>query len=76
MKKVQLLWGLMLLAGCSYKPLPVSVTGQSGKAYTAPDLCTALVACKNAHEPSCYYNVTVSVDVTGNKELESCKQVQ
>lgn len=67
---------LLILTGCSYKPTPVVVFGHAGAQYSAPTLCEALIKCKQASEDSCYYNSTVSVDYTGNKELESCKEIK
>lgn len=76
MKRLLLFVPLLLLAGCFGPPKPYLVTGASGKAYTAPDLCVALVACKNANEDACYYPAVKMTSVDGKTVDESyCKQV-
>lgn len=72
--------GLLILlvlpvAGCGYKPVPVSVYGKSGATYSAPTLCEALLKCQ-VSEPSCYYNTTTVTDAQGNKETDACREVR
>lgn len=43
-----------LLIGCG--PTRVTVYGQHGTPYVAPDLCAAELACEKAGESSCYFN--------------------
>lgn len=64
---------LLLLAGCAYNP-KVTVYGETGKQYIAPDLCAAVVQCRQAKEPVCLYNATVVTSADGTKlEAYSCK---
>lgn len=66
---------LLGLAGCFGKPLPASAYGISGTTYTAPDLCGALVKCKQA-ESACYIDVTTQVQSNGTVvETSGCKEV-
>jgi hypothetical protein len=66
---VPVLW----LAGCAYNPR-VAVYGASGKQYIAPDLCGAIVQCKNASEKDCYYNASVVTSLDGKSTtVDSCK---
>ena len=65
---------LILLAGCG--AYHVTVVGASGKPFTAPDLCTALVACQNSSETACYYNRVVLQTATGQTEESTCKEVK
>jgi hypothetical protein len=66
---------LLVLTGCaSYK---VIVYGPTGKQYTAPDLCGAIVQCQQANELSCKYNSTVVVTPDGKAtETSTCKAAQ
>ena len=63
---------LALLAGC-FGPVKVTVYGATGKQFVAPDLCGAIVACKQSGEAACYYNATTLITANGDKEAESCK---
>lgn len=75
--KIFLLLSFACLAGCAYHPQPASVFGASGKQYTAPVLCQALVQCKNAGETNCYYEADSQTDATGNtRDTFYCKQVK
>lgn len=69
---------LLTLTGCAYHPQPVSVFGASGKQYTAPALCQALVQCKNASEASCYYEADSETDLSTGKVADTyyCKEVK
>lgn len=68
---------LLLITGCFGGPIKVNVYGSSGKAYTAPDLCSALIACKNSTEAACYYDNTIIVDATGKAtETSICKEIK
>lgn len=72
--KIVYLLSVVILTGCSYTPKPVIVYGGSSKQYIAPDLCAAIVKCKNSTEKECYYNSSVYVLADGQtKEAESCK---
>lgn len=65
---------LLLVAGCAYAPPKVTVYGATGKQYIAPELCGAIVQCKNANEAACYYDVTVMTTPSGDhSEITSCK---
>lgn len=66
---------LLLVTGCaSYK---VIVYGPTGKQYTAPDLCGAIVQCQQAKELSCMYNSTVVVTPDGKAtETSTCKEAK
>jgi hypothetical protein len=63
----------LLLTGCAYHPLPITVYGASGKTYIAPDLCAAQVQCKLANEKECYYNATEFTRADGSHEHEACR---
>jgi hypothetical protein len=77
MSKLALAIACIAIAGCAYHPAPQNVYGGSGKAYTAPSLCAALVQCQNASETACYYDVTKVTDATGKVSDEaSCKEVK
>jgi hypothetical protein len=65
---------LLLLTACG-GPIKVNVYGASGKAYTAPDVCAALIACKNSTETACYYESTIIVNVDGSRMESGCKAV-
>lgn len=65
----------LLVTGCSYKPVPVTVYGRNGASYSAPSLCEALLKCKAA-ESSCYYNSTTIQDPNGSKETDSCVEAK
>ena len=64
----------LLMTGCFGPPAPQSVWGRSGKVYTAPDVCAALVACKNANESACFYDRNVQTTATGTIEEGGCKE--
>jgi hypothetical protein len=66
---------LLLLSGCAYNPR-VTVYGATGKPYIAPDLCAAVIQCKGASEPSCYYNSTLQTTTAGVTEESVCKQAK
>jgi hypothetical protein len=76
MKKI-LLGCSLLLAGCG-GPSHTNVYGADGKTFTAPDLCSALIACKNnGAEAACYYDSTALVDASGKiTESYVCKEVK
>jgi hypothetical protein len=64
---------LLLVTGCAYNPR-VTVYGPTGKQYIAPDLCAAIVQCKQASEPECLYNSTVVTTADGKgTETYTCK---
>ncbi|HEX4039061.1 MAG TPA: hypothetical protein VHX37_13455 [Acidobacteriaceae bacterium] len=71
-----LLAGLLFIAGCSYKPTPISVYGRSGAVYSAPDLCAALTKCMNSSETSCFYNTETIVGLDGRSEISACREVK
>ena len=71
--RIVLLAPVCLLTACAYVPPKVTVYGGSGATFIAPDLCAAIVACKKASEPACYYNATVWTSATGDKETSGCK---
>lgn len=60
------------LSGCAgYK---TTVYGGSGKQYMAPDLCGAIVACRQANETECLYTANTVTTVDGRStETISCK---
>jgi len=75
--KVLAVFGALFLAGCAYHPDPATVFGASGKPYTAPVLCQALVQCKNAGENECYYEADSQTDATGLvRDTYYCKGVK
>lgn len=66
---------LVLLAGCA--PYKVTVYGATGKQYIAPDLCGAIVACKQANEAECLYNSTTMTSLDGKStETTACKKAK
>lgn len=70
---VALGWLLVALNGCA--AYHVTAYGPTGKAYIAPDLCAALLACKQG-EPSgqCFYSSTMVTTLDGKStEITSCK---
>lgn len=69
-----ILAGLVMLSGCA--PYKASVFGASGKAYTAPEMCGALVSCLNSGETSCYYNKVVISTATGGTETSGCTEIK
>jgi len=76
MKYVWLIFPI-LLTGCFGPPAPQKVFGASGKTYTAPSICGALVQCKNAGEASCWYDTSTYIDAQGNKiTTDVCKEVK
>lgn len=65
---------LLLVTGCA--PYKVTVYGDSGKPYMAPDLCGAIVACRQAKEADCLYNSSVVTSLDGKSTtVETCKTV-
>lgn len=68
-----LLAALLLLTACAYVPPKVTVYGATGKQYIAPDLCAAIIQCKQASETDCRYISTTLTTASGDKEVESCK---
>jgi hypothetical protein len=77
-------WGLLCfcvaaigVTGCFGPPSPQKVFGASGKQFTAPDLCGALVECKNSGEAACYYDYSTYVDPNSGKVVDAsgCKKV-
>ncbi len=79
MKKLFVLIGLTALLPLSacFGPIKVNVYGASGKAYTAPALCAALIACQNSNETACYYDRTLYRDLDGKTLDESgCKEIK
>lgn len=76
MKKIIYSAIVCLLTGCAYHPTPISVYNKSGKQFTAPSLCAALVQCINSGE-ACYYDSTkVITAVGGVEESPICKEVK
>jgi len=74
MKYIALLPLALVLLGCA--PYRVSVYGASGRAYTAPDLCAAQIACRKGNDLPCYYNATTVVGPDGKTTEESaCKEL-
>lgn len=71
--KFLLLSAVVVLAGCA--PYRYTVTGASGKAYTAPDLCAALIQCKNSTEPACYYVASKATQDGKTFDETYCKEV-
>ena len=81
MKAILALAVALMLSGCGYHPLPVTVYATNGAAYTAPDLCAALTKClTTSGQPECYYNSTVEEavgpDGAIDRELATCKAVK
>ena len=68
--------GLLGLTACGPSHFTVTVLGASGKPFTAPDLCSALIACKNSTESACYYNRDIQKEADGTIVEAGCKQVQ
>lgn len=66
---------ILLMCGCG-GVLTTSVYGKSGKAFTAPSLCAALVQCLNSNETSCFYDRNMMQTATGQTEIEECKEVK
>lgn len=65
---------LVILAGCG--GYHATVQGGSGKQYTAPDICAALVQCLNSTtETACYMSDTTYATSNGTIESTGCKQV-
>lgn len=66
---------LLAMTGCA--PYKVSVFGKSGAAFTAPNLCQALIACMNSSESACYYDRELIHDLDGKSlDESSCKEVK
>lgn len=76
MKKLLLLGSLLLVSGCRYTPPQAAVYGHSGTAFTAPNLCAALVACLNSREASCFYDRQLMTTASGTQAWEECKEVK
>ena len=74
MKVTLLLLGFAVLTGCGAPK--VNVYGASGKAFTAPDLCAALVACQNSSESACYYERELVTNADGSHMESGCKEVK
>lgn len=71
--KIAMCFAALAISGCAaYKPV---VTGASGKLYTAPDKCQALVTCLNSGETGCYVDREVLTTATGGTEVSECKEV-
>lgn len=79
MKLALLAFVTMLLAGCG--AYHVTVYGTNGAAYTAPDVCAAYFACKQAGEKKCYHVSYKEqyLDNDGNivkvQETDTCKSL-
>lgn len=79
MKKISIAIALLALAtmmtGCA--PYRFTVTGATGKVYTAPDICQALVECQNSNEASCLYP-DVKTTTQDGKQFDQtfCKEVK
>lgn len=75
MRAIVLLSTILFLTGCFGPPKPQQVWGISGTAYSAPDICAALVACKKANEASCFYDRSLYTSASGTVEEGGCKEV-
>lgn len=65
-----------LVSGC-FGVAHYSVTGASGKLYTAPDICQALVQCQNSAETACFYPDVKTTSQDGKSYDQSyCKEVK
>ena len=64
---------LFAFTGCG--TYHATVYGASGRAFTAPDICAALIACKNSAETSCYYYRSVVTEPNGSRVEDGCKEV-
>jgi hypothetical protein len=65
-------FALLAIAGCA-APKTI-VYGSSGKQFLAPDLCGAVVACRQANEKECLYNATTVTALDGKStETYTCK---
>lgn len=73
MKQALILLALML-TGCG--PYVARVQGASGKQYTAPDLCAALVQCLNSNEQSCFYPDTMVTSNGAVVDSIGCREVK
>lgn len=63
---------LLAIAGCAAQK--TIVYGGTGKQYLAPDLCGAIVACRQANETQCLYNATTMTTLDGKStETNTCK---
>lgn len=73
-------FGILIVACggiCACGPIRYNVTGASGKLYTAPDVCQALIQCKNSGEPSCYVPTSRTIDQDGKSIDETyCKEIK
>jgi hypothetical protein len=65
---------LIFLTGCG--KYHVTVYGASGRAFVAPDICAAYLACKNSTETSCYYDKTLYTNAAGETQESGCKEVK
>jgi len=74
LRTMALMGALVMLTACG-GPMRLSVYGASGKAYTAPDLCAALVACQSASESSCYYETELLTNADGTHMESGCKKI-
>ena len=75
MKIFTIVVALLLTMSCSVKGPRVNVYGHSGKVFTAPDICAALVACQNTGETACYYNNEMFTMSNGQMMEIGCKEV-
>jgi hypothetical protein len=75
MKKMILLGFSLSLTACG-GPSRINVYGASGKAYTAPDLCAALIQCQNSTETSCYYDKELVTYSDGSHMESGCKEIK
>lgn len=69
---------LLLLVGCG-APYKVTVYGGTGKQYIAPDLCAAIIQCRQAQpvETECLYNAAVITSLDGKSTtVETCKEAK
>jgi hypothetical protein len=75
MKKLLLLLFPILVSGCG-GPVKANVYGASGKTFTAPDVCAALVACQASNETACYYDRSIYQNPNGTTVESGCKEVK
>lgn len=76
MRKILLL-GVLLAVGCG-PPAPVNVFGSSGKKYSAPNLCQAILSCRAGGESACYYNTASFTDPNNGNTVytEVCRKAK
>ncbi len=69
-----LVCAVLVLSGCG--AYHATVYGASGRAYTAPDLCAAQIACQKAGETGCSYVADEVQRQDGSTETAYCKTVK